>query len=299
MNLTPKDLRAAYDRGENISALLRSDTGSQTNSEDIIQVSYDLQAGSYIAILEKDPSLIGKLKAHASSVAGHLAEHGPIHSLLEAGVGEATTLIGVVQSLPTMPPFVHGIDISWSRLKSAKQWFKKQNGPEYAEFAVASITHLPYADNSFDVVLTNHAIEPNGGREEELLAELYRVCSRYLVVCEPAYELTTPEIRKRMDTHGYCRDLPGHARKLGMNVLKHEALKDNFLQHNPTAVTVIAKNPENGPATPQYVCPAYHTPMELIDGFYYSADSMRAYPVLRGIPCLKKEHAIIASKLTA
>ncbi|HYF33895.1 MAG TPA: class I SAM-dependent methyltransferase [Prosthecobacter sp.] len=298
MSLTPKDLKAAFERGENISALLRNHTGSETNSEDIIQTSYDLQAGSYVAMLEKDPQLDVGLTAHAHSVARQLAECGKIGSLLEAGVGEGTTLIGVVEGLPEVPAIVHGIDISWSRLKVARKWFQKHGGPAHAEFAVASITHLPYADNSFDVVLTNHAIEPNGGREKELLAELYRVCSRYLIVCEPAYELTTPEIQRRMDSHGYCRDLPRHARELGMNVLKHEALKDNLLAHNPTAVTAIAKIPQNQDAIPQFVCPAYHTPARLIDGFYYSEESMRAYPVLQGIPCLKKEHAIIASKFT-
>ncbi len=298
MSLTPQDLLTAYNRGENICALLRDQDGTEKNSEEIIHLSYDLQAGSYVDTLGKHEYLQVGLKAHTSSVAGHLAEYGAIHSLLEAGVGETTTLQGVIEALPEVPAIVHGVDISWSRLKVGSEWFLKAGGPAHTQFVVASMTHLPYADNSFDMVLTNHAIEPNGGREKELLAELYRVCARYLVVCEPAYELTTAEIQKRMDMHGYCRDLPGHARELGMTVLKHEALVGNVHPTNPTAVTVIAKDPKRSKSTPQFVCPAYRTPLTIIDNFYYSAESMRAYPILRGIPCLKKEHAIIASKLT-
>ncbi len=296
MSLTPQDLLTAYQRGENICALLRDRAGTSQNSEEMIQLSYDLQAGSYVDLLEKTPAYQAGLASHTRGVARYLAACGPLHSLLEAGTGETTTLQGVVASLPAVPAVIHGVDISWSRLKVGSRWFRARGGPAHTVFSTASMTHLPFADNSFDVVFTNHAIEPNGGREEELLAELHRVASRYLVVCEPAYELTTPEIRRRMDSHGYCRDLPGHARRMGLSVVKHEALAGCMHATNPTAVTVIAKDPSRDPASPVVVCPAWRTPMELLDGFYFSPGSMRAYPVLQGIPCLKKEHGIIAGR---
>ncbi|MDZ4288548.1 MAG: class I SAM-dependent methyltransferase [Prosthecobacter sp.] len=297
MSLTPKDLKAAYDRGENISALLRSHSGAMANSEDIIQLSYDLQAGSYVAVQNQDPWR-EILSRYALAVADHLSSLGSFHSLLDAGVGEATTLLRVLQGMPQKPAVVHGVDISWSRLKIGGEWFVSQGGPADTQFIVATMSHLPYADNSFDVVYTSHAVEPNGGREAELLAELCRVASRYVVLFEPGYELAPPEAQQRMAQHGYCRDLPGHARALGMTVVKHELLSACPNPNNPTAVTIIAKNPDAAQSIPSLVCPQYRTPIFIADDLYYSADSLRAYPVLRGIPCLKPEHAIIASKLT-
>jgi SAM-dependent methyltransferase len=297
MSLTPKDLKAAYERGENISAILRQHSGEQRNSDDIIQVSYDLQAGSYVAV-QKEGALRDALNRYSTVIADELAKLGPIHSLLDAGVGEATTLLRVLQGMPKMPAVVHGVDISWSRLKIGGEWFYAEGGPADAQFIVATMSHLPYADDSLDVVYTSHAVEPNGGRESELLAELYRVTAKYLVLFEPGYELAPPEARKRMEQHGYCRDLPGHAKAMGMKVIKHELAAACVNPSNPTAVTVIAKKPGSEPSTPWLACPQYRTPIVTAEDLYYSADSMRAYPVLRGIPCLKPEHGIIASKLT-
>jgi SAM-dependent methyltransferase len=260
-------------------------------------VSYDLQAGSYVAVQKEGP-LRDALNKYAATIAEELGQLGPIHSLLDAGVGEATTLLRVLQGLKAQPKIVHGVDISWSRLKIGGEWFYKEGGPADAQFIVATISRLPYADNSFDVVYTSHAVEPNGGREKELLTELHRVAAKYLVLFEPSYELGPPEARERMERHGYCRDLPGHAKELGMTVIKHELVPTRMNLHNPTAVTVIAKNPEGAAANPWLVCPQYRTPIVIAEDLYYSADSMRAYPVLRGIPCLLQEHGIIASKLT-
>jgi uncharacterized protein YbaR (Trm112 family) len=45
-------------------------------------------------------------------------------------------------------------------------------------------------------------------------------------------------------------------------------------------------------------CPAYRTPVQRMKDCYYSERSMRAYPILGGIPCLRSSNAIIACKLS-
>ena len=47
-------VRQAYSRGENVTSLLRRQLGLEFNTEQIIEIAYDLQAGSYIEFLKYD-----------------------------------------------------------------------------------------------------------------------------------------------------------------------------------------------------------------------------------------------------
>jgi len=157
------------------------------------------------------------------------------------------------------------------------------------------LTRIPFADNSFDVVYTNESIGENAEHETTILTELYRVASRFLILLEPAYELAPPEAQARMLEHGYCQDLAGHARRLGMKVLEHKLIP--FVENplNPIGSIVIEKNPGAPPATPGYRCPKYHAPLVRHDSVYYSSDSFTVYPIVADIPCLRAESAVIAT----
>jgi hypothetical protein len=97
--MTPRELQEAFRRGENISALLRSTSGQLANTEEIIEVAYDLQAGSYIAGMGDAKYLDFKSRymTELAEVIRSLGLEGP---LLEAGVGEATTLRALSATLP-------------------------------------------------------------------------------------------------------------------------------------------------------------------------------------------------------
>lgn len=291
--MTPRELKEAYARGENITSLLRTEQGASANSEEIIEIAYDLQAGRYIAALEK-PGILDHKIAYGREIAGIISSLGAL-SVLEAGIGEATTLAFVLDTLGSKEIQASGFDISWSRVRHAAQ-FLETRGIRDSLLAVASIFHIPYADSAVDVVYTSHTIEPNGGREREILAELYRVTKRYLVLIEPGYELASDEARARMESLGYCRNLPGHAADLGMKVLRHELFPHSANPLNPTAITVIEKDPTASLGAADWVCPKYRTPLETFDDCEFSEEAMRAYPRLGGIPCLRIEDGIIASQ---
>lgn len=294
--MTPQELKAAYDRGENIAALLRESGGTGGNSEAIIHMSYDLQSGRYVSH-QDIPELRKILDIYCQSLADEISALGPQHSLLEAGVGESTSLLYILRMMNYEPPVIHGIDLAWSRIHIGSRWFYERGGPAHTKFVVGSMAKMPYMDNSFDLVFTSHAVEPNGGREKELLSELYRVSSKYLLLCEPAYEFASEEARARMDEHGYCKNLAGHARELGMNVVKSEIMLPCIKEDNPSAVTLIAKNPAADPAEPVFACPRWKTPLQDMGDCWFSPESLYAYPLIQGIPCLNVENGIIASKL--
>jgi SAM-dependent methyltransferase len=295
MQLTPEKLQSAYNNGENITALLREQKHIQSNTAEIIETAYDLQTGSYVDDLLRLEQYQHKIE-YGGVISSLIQEHTQPRSVLEAGVGEGTTLAFVLDALKLPEAsMVHGFDISWSRTACARR-FLSTRGHE-VRLCVAAMTHLPYADDSFDVVYTSHSLEPNGGSEAPLLAELFRVTSRFLLLFEPGYELASRECQEHMERHGYVRDLPGHAKSLGMKVTRHELIScvDNPL--NPTAVTVIEKKATAASAQPSFVCPQWKTTASSADGVFFSQRSMRAYPVIGGIPCLRPETGVLASKL--
>lgn len=291
--MTPKALIKAFARGENITELLRRELSSEQNTEEIIETAYDLQAGSYVKALET-PEMLKHKEDYGEAIASVISDLTSASSILEPGVGEGTTMSFVVRSFDNRPPHIHGFDISWSRIACCREWLSKQHCAD-VRLSVASIFHTPYLEDSFDVVYTSHTIEPNGGNEAEILRELFRIASRYLILLEPGYELADEEARARMKRLGYCTGLVDHANALGMNVIRHELFAHTANPLNPTAITVIAKNPNAPSAVPKLACPRYLTPLSDHSESLYSVDSLRAYPKIKCIPCLRPEDGVIAS----
>jgi hypothetical protein len=65
---------------------------------------------------------------------------------------------------------------------------------------------------------------------------------------------------------------------------------------NPTAVLVLERAPtEFEPNHPDYACPICKMTLIAADGAYFCENDGLAYPVLRGIPCLSRRNAVIAS----
>lgn len=292
--LTPRELQSAYRQGKNITELLRQAQQTHRNTEEIIEVAYDLQAGSYMAAMAS-PEMNRHKAAYAAAIAREILSLMAPTSLLEAGVGEATTLSGVIGSLELAPASAYGFDISWSRVLCARTWLESQ-GRSGPTLCTGSLFHIPFASASIDVVYTSHTIEPNGGMEEPILRELYRVARHWLVLLEPCYELAEEQARQRMERLGYCRDLAATCGRLGYEVVKHELFPLTANPLNPTGITVIRKSAADSRPAHVLACPKFGTPLRDMGGMLYSPEALAVYPVLGGIPCLRPESAIIASK---
>ena len=291
--ITPRKLKALYEHGKNISALLREEKGLDQNTDEIIEIAYDLQTGSYIAAME-NAKMVEHKRDYTSEIAKTILSLCEPKSILEAGVGEATTLSGVLQHLKTdVSSF--GFDLSWSRVAYAQRWLKSQ-GVSDVTLCTGNLFNIPFADNSIDIVYTSHSIEPNGGNEEQILQELFRVTRKFLILLEPGYELASDEARRRMDSHGYCKKLKGIAESLGYDVLRHELFPFTSNPLNPTAITIIKKDDDSMPPSYILACPKFKTPLENIGNMLFSPEALVVYPIVGDIPCLRIENGIFASK---
>lgn len=293
-----RGMKQAYQNDENCMEYARRAHGFANNLSIATEISYDLQSGSYVKYALSEEANTKEWCSHlASLVAPHLPPNGTI---MEVGVGEATTLAGVLAALPVRPRQAVGFDISWSRCAHGRQWLKSNN--QDACLFVADLFHIPLADDSVDVVYTSHSIEPNGGREEEALKELLRVARCAVVLVEPIYELASPEGQARMTQHGFVRGLKRTADMLDCTVLDYRLLEPlgrvNTL--NPSGVIVMQKTRSQGVATSGAIswrCPLTHTELVPKGDALFSPATGVAYASIEDIPLLSRNNAVIASSL--
>jgi SAM-dependent methyltransferase len=295
----------AYREGRNITELLRSQKGLATNSAEIIEIAYDLQAGTYIQAVNDKPEFFLE---YARELAGIIQNHVAADDvLLDVGTGELTTLSLVVQSLVVKPRHVLAFDISWSRIFKGVQFAREHMGREcFARLSafVANIREAPLFDKSVNVTISSHALEPNGDILPALLSELFRVTRDKLILFEPCYEINSEEGKRRMDRLGYIKGIDTAARELGGHLIDRIPIKNVSNPLNPTACFIVEPPPQ--PETPQlaadgwsrYSVPGANYPLERIDDFMFSSVTRLCYPILRSIPILKSDAAILASALS-
>ncbi len=123
--LSHSELRKVYEADQNVLRFCKEKLGSgATNEQAAILHAYELQAGSYIERMAKDPDYRGKKQQYGLAVAALIESYAP-NSILEAGVGESTTLAEVIQHLPAaLGQSVYAFDLSWSRVLLGKRYFE-------------------------------------------------------------------------------------------------------------------------------------------------------------------------------
>jgi uncharacterized protein YbaR (Trm112 family) len=290
---TLKEIKSLYDRGANIMHLFREMESSQVNSLEGILAAYDLQAGSYVHLLN-EPHRATFVDQYTSAIAALLDRYSP-RSILEAGVGEATTLANVLPQMRHPPANALGFDISWSRIAIGRE-YALGRGVSPSLF-VANLTDIPIEDDAVEIVYTSHSIEPNRGREEQILAELFRVTRRFLVLLEPSNELGSETTRRRIEEHKYCLDLGRHARELGFDVVEYRLFDHCSNPANQTALMIIDKHASAGRYRGNFLaCPRCHTTLVLHREHYFCPECLVVYPVLGGVPCLLASQGLVATR---
>ena len=112
----------------------------------------------------------------AEWMARRIARYQPT-SVLEVGCGYGKQIRALQANLPGVP--ITGVDFSTTQLSMAQVYLK---GTDAVTFALASGGRLPFADDSFDLVLTSAVILHNAPPlAEAIRREVVRVARRYAV----------------------------------------------------------------------------------------------------------------------
>ena len=290
--------KEAFLAGDNITAAVREQEGVDANPPHAIEIAYEMQSGEYAQGARSDPSRWDNYgKAIAEELAPHLTAGG---TLLDCGTGEMTSLTSTLNHTAVSVE-AKAFDISWSRIAQGRRFVDDHlASSKTIQSFVGDMAAIAVAAGSVDLAMTVHALEPNGGREAELLSSLFAVSRGTVVLFEPCYENASDEARHRMERHGYVRNLAAIGEELGATLvsLSPFALPVNPL--NPTWVYVFdvpAVDRETNTAS-AFECPVTNTPLIDLGDCWFSEQAGLAYPVIGGIPVLRADHAILASQRT-
>ena len=120
-------IKTLYDEGGNVIQYLRGldgKTADDHNAKYDILISYDFQAGTYsrgynrnrvMQFTQRPADIINGLNCRKDSI-------------FEAGVGEATTMVSLLNHDGMNFKRAYGADISWSRIKYAQKFVTTQGG---------------------------------------------------------------------------------------------------------------------------------------------------------------------------
>ena len=105
-------------------------------------------------------------------IADLAALRSPSGKVLDVGTGPGTLVRGIARSFPGLQ--VYGIDLSEDMIGLARAHARREQLTERVHFASCDVAHLPYPDQSFDVVVSTISMH-HWAELEQPLRELYRV----------------------------------------------------------------------------------------------------------------------------
>ena len=296
-----RGMRAAYAKGDNAMAYARDSMNVVENNIVSTLISYDLQAGSYVARVEANPQAS---QAWCSQAAESISQAlfatqelriSDATSILELGTGECTTLAGVLDILGDRVSAAYGLDLSWSRIQFGRQFLKSKKLD--ASLFVGDLFQIPMNDRSVDVVFTSHSLEPNRGRELDAIKECLRVARRAVVLIEPIFELASSPAQARMTEHGYVRGLKDAASSISAAILDYRLLPYSSNPLNPSGVIILGGVSGTHSSDQVWRCPLTGAPLMDLGDVFYSSEVGIGYPVVRQVPMLRPEHGIVLTHL--
>ena len=290
------EAKMVYKKGKNVTEYLRAKFGIQHNTSEIIEIAYDLQAGSYIETVNSNRDKAEKYANELSEILSEHLESGD--SLLDVGTGEMTTLTLVLNATNIELSDILAFDISWSRLSVGMKFHLANRKHKFPlKPFVADIKAIPLYEKCVDVITSSHALEPNGNNLEALLLELFRVTKKKLVLFEPSYEMNSEHGKSRMDRMGYIKNIEGCVFKLGGKVIDVIPIQNIANPLNPSACYIIEPPRHDIKYLEEATFCVPGTNFKLVhDGLnLFSKDTGLVFPILEEIPVLKTTSAILAT----
>ena len=272
-----KELNIKYKNKINIQKYLEN---RKFDSDTSINVSYDVQSGSYINFFNN----LSKKKVnnvYFPIIEEFNKNFKNCKTVLDFGCGELTSSSFIIKHLSKKINKYFATDISLNRLYLGKKYIKKKLAyKDYKKLTIFCNTSskLPFKNNSIDLVLTVHSLEPNNKNKNSILNELLRISKYGLLLMEPNFEESNKKQQRRMKKYNYIRGLKKAliAKGCYVEIIK----KDHHLNSlNKSSIFIVKKIKKTKIRNDyKFVDPMDQKELTAIDGFLYSKGNFRLYP---------------------
>jgi uncharacterized protein YbaR (Trm112 family) len=100
-----------------------------------------------------------------------------------------------------------------------------------------------------------------------------------------------------MMKNGYAIKIYETIKELKYKVIEHRPFEMSSRPLNPTGLTIIEKSTDAKTKNDKspLACPITKTSLIRKDEAYFSPESLLAYPIIKNIPCLTPQNAIVAT----
>tara|TARA_B100000787_G_C16194181_1_gene299568 strand:+ start:1988 stop:2917 length:930 start_codon:yes stop_codon:yes gene_type:complete len=284
---TYKLLNQKFKENKNLQIFLKK---KKFNDEQRIKMSYNVQSGTYIKFFNAlSKNKIEKIYYPIVEVLKK--DFASSKTILDFGCGELTTSLYIFNKIKKKIKNYFANDVSLNRLILGQNYLnKKLKKKDFNKFNIFcnSNTDLPFKDNSIDLVITIHALEPNNKNKKLFINELLRVCKKGLILMEPHYEIANDKQKKRMKKFDYIRNIKQifNNRNCDLKIIKKKYHINNM---NASSLFVIKKKSTRKNNNIKYVEPKTHGNLKDMNKFLYSSKSLRLYPVYNNIPIFSDE----------
>ncbi len=287
-------LNKLFDKKINLTKFLNKKY-KDISEEQIIETIYDVQTGSYIKWAMKNLKIQRNYCEEIVEIIDSMKEKSFVN-YLDAGVGELTTLCDITSKIKKKVSTIYVCDLSWSRLFTGLKFSKKyKNIKNKIKPFCSDMKCLPLPDSSIDLVTTHHSIEPNFMNVDLIVKELFRVAKKNLLFFEPCYEFNSAAGKKRMNIHKFVKDLEPYIKKNGGSLIKKIKIENPFNPLNATACYMIELKKKSQRKKIKFTFPGENFSLIKKNNFYLSNHFGVSFPILKDIPILRKENAILSS----
>lgn len=187
---------------------------SKARDLDNVKKKYDQISGTYISEFNKENQnylaynhfekkiylITANQIDHPAYFLSNFCNKYSLNSIFEVGAGELTTLFPIIKNGTFK--FTSALDLSSERLKKGFEFFNKNN-LKIDNLISGNATKLPYSENSFDLVFSHYCLEQVPLLANEIIDEMIRVSSKYIIFIEPSYEFSNLYTRNKILIKGY------------------------------------------------------------------------------------------------
>ncbi len=267
-------------------------------SDEIInQISYGFQAGSYIDFYnyqkKRKEFPVYYYDDIYSKIENYIQNN---YSILEAGVGEGTFLYELILRVKKKYKKIDyfACDYSFSRLLACKNFLSKKKVD--TNLFLSKMDKMAIKENSLDIIITHHSIEPNRGKEKDIIQHFLNISNKYVFLFEPIYELNPKKNKIRMDKYRYAKNLYNVCKKLDCEIIEYGLLDVSLNPKNLTGLIVLKKK-KSKKNNIKFKCLHTNNTLSEKKDFLYNDRSGIIYPKIKELPILLEDKAIIAPKL--